>query len=77
MDAEGRTLGTYVHGLFHNEGLRRGILAQLASWKGVRLPKGAPSIDADKELDRLAHLVRRHLDMDLVFEIAGVERRRA
>ncbi len=76
MDAEGRTLGTYVHGLFHNEGLRRGILAQLASWKGVRLPKGAPSIDADKELDRLAHLVRRHLDMDLVFEIAGVERRR-
>ena len=38
MDPGGRILGTYIHGLFHNAGLRRAVLESLVRWKGVTLP---------------------------------------
>ena len=72
MDSDGRILGTYMHGLFRSRGLRRGILARLASWKGTSLPPGASDVDADAEYDKLADFVRRHLDMAMVYRIAGL-----
>ncbi|MDO8567597.1 MAG: cobyric acid synthase, partial [Dehalococcoidales bacterium] len=33
MDASGRVLGTYIHGLFHNQELRRAILSQISASK--------------------------------------------
>ena len=48
MSANGRALGTYVHGLFNSHALRRALLEQLAEWKGVHLPPisetGGPAI---------------------------------
>ena len=38
IDRDGRTMGTYMHGLFRNRSLRRGVLMRLAHWKGVFLP---------------------------------------
>jgi adenosylcobyric acid synthase len=71
-DAEGRVLGTYLHGLFHNRELRRALLQGLAARKGVSLPEGGADPDPDAEYDRLAATVRQHLDMELVYRIAGL-----
>ena len=75
-DPEGRTLGTYLHGLFHNEALRRGILRQLARGKGVAYEPAASTEDPDREYDKLADLVREHLDMGLIYRLVGLEGRR-
>ena len=68
LSASGRALGTYIHGLFHNAGVRRAVLCELARRKGVTLPVG---VDAarDREYDRLADWVRSSLRMDLVYEM--------
>ena len=78
IDSSGRVLGTYIHGLFHNSGLRRAILQRLAEWKGVDLPHesdlqsqdGLPG--RDREYDKLAGLVRDHINLELVYRIAGL-----
>ena len=73
IDADGLTLGTYIHGLFHNHAPRRALLMWLASRKGVALPDGA-IVDLDAEYDKLADIVRRSLDMRMVYEMAGLRR---
>ena len=75
IDSNGRVLGTYVHGLFHNAGLRRALLDRLAEWKGVALPHGDGTQGPDDakardgEYDKLADLVRSSLDMELVYRM--------
>ena len=74
MDAEGRVLGTYIHGLFHNGAIRRAMLVELARRKGVNLPD-APQLGAmDGEFDKLADWVRGSLDMDLIYAVTGLDR---
>ena len=72
LDSEGLTLGTCLHGLFHNHDFRRGLLLHLAASKNVSLPAGALQ-DMEREYDRLADLVSGHLDMDAVHRIAGLK----
>ena len=74
LDEEGLTLGTYLHGLFHNRELRRGVLSEVARRKGVTLPPPTDDVDPDAEYDKLAALVREHLDMDLVYRVMGLPR---
>ncbi len=74
MNEPGTVLGTYIHGLFHNGQLRRAMLEELAHRKGVTLPGAAEVGAMDAEFDKLAEWVRGSLDMDLVYEIAGLER---
>ena len=71
LSADGFILGTYLHGLFHNDALRRVMLANLARRKGVILPPSS-SFDRQSEYDKLAALVRRHLDMRLIYDIVGI-----
>ena len=71
MDEDGLTLGTYLHGLFHNRAVRRSILECAASRKGVTLPEAAQEIEPGAEYDKLASLVREHLDMELVYRVMG------
>ena len=74
LDASGRVLGTYIHGLFHNQELRRGVLQQIARSKGRLLSFNGNDHQQEVEYDRLAELVRNSLDMDLVYSIAGLRR---
>ena len=74
LDEEGLTLGTYLHGLFHNRDLRRALLEQVARRKGATLPPPAAEVDPDAEYDKLAALVREHLDMELVYRVMGLDR---
>lgn len=71
LDSQGLTLGTYLHGLFHNHAFRRRLLLHLAAGKNIALPAGAV-LDMEREYDRLADLVSHHLDMDFVHRIAGL-----
>ncbi len=74
VNAAGDVLGTYVHGLFQNTGLRRALLRELARRKGLRLPESNFELDLDREYDRLADWVRSSLDMDLVYRLSGLSR---
>jgi len=72
LSPDGRVLGTYIHGLFHNPELCRGILKSIAEAKGMPLDFNIESIDRETEFNKLAALIRSSLDMDLVYKIAGL-----
>jgi len=74
MDGAGRVLGTYIHGLFHNGQLRRAILEELARRKGISLSGASELGVMDTEFDKLAEWVRGSLNMDLIYEIADLDR---
>ncbi len=72
MSVDGGVMGTYIHGLFHNSELRRGVLGWLAKRKGVALPPPGPERVRDDDYDRWAAVVREALDMELVYGMMGV-----
>lgn len=63
ISANGRVAGTYLHGLFDNDELRRGLLAGLGAdtSEGVSASEGR-----DREFDRLAAVVRKHVDLEAI-----------
>ncbi len=64
-----RVWGTYLHGLFDNDGFRRVFLEELQQTRpGLDATAPAMSYETyekfqEAQLDRLADLLRRHLDM--------------
>ena len=63
ISADGRIAGTYLHGLFANDALRRVLVAAL----GGSEAGGSNALDArEREFDRLAAVVREHVDMDAI-----------
>jgi adenosylcobyric acid synthase len=74
LDGSGRVLGTYIHGLFHNQALRRGMLRHIARSKGQPISFGGDDRQRDADYDRLAKLVGDNLDTELVYSIAGLRK---
>jgi len=72
LSAEGWTLGTYVHGLFHNNELRRNILGSVEAKRGRRLRPGQDEFSQSREYDRLADLFRASLDMKAIYGASGL-----
>lgn len=72
IDATGRVMGTYIHGLFQNGGLRQALLGSLAQAKGVTLPWSDQDSSIDQEYDKLADWVRSSLKMELIYEMTGL-----
>ncbi|MDF2924256.1 MAG: cobyric acid synthase [Paenibacillaceae bacterium] len=74
ITADGRVWGTYIHGIMHNDGLRRAWLNGLRSGRGW--PPVAEQLDfggkREAALDRLADHVRRHLDMRRIYEMIRI-----
>ena len=70
--------GTYVHGIFDGEGIAQALTEILAKQKGIVL-ESAETLDREqykeKQYDILADTLRRHLDMEKIYEILekGVE----
>ncbi|MEC0255169.1 cobyric acid synthase [Paenibacillus lautus] len=71
--SDGRIWGSYLHGLFDNDVFRR-------SWlNGIRMKKGLMPISETfkaeerkfAEFDRVADVVRDHVDMKKIYEIIG------
>jgi adenosylcobyric acid synthase len=71
----GNVWGTYIHGIFDNDQLRRGLLNCL------RLIKGLDPIDGvvdyqrlrDDALNRWAGLIRQHVDICFILRLLGLE----
>jgi adenosylcobyric acid synthase len=74
LDSTGWVMGTYIHGLFHNTGLRQALLQALARRKGVTLPSSDDVITMDGEFDKLADWVRGSLNMDQIYQMSGLAR---
>jgi len=76
MDASGNVLGTYLHGLFANDGLRRSLLVGLAARKGLTPdPRWGRPYGPDR-YDRLADVVGEALDLALLARLLRVDPRR-
>ncbi|PYN88979.1 MAG: cobyric acid synthase CobQ [Candidatus Rokuibacteriota bacterium] len=71
VSAAGNVVGTYLHGLFTNDSLRRAFLQSLADRKGIAAdPRwGAPGSD---RYERLADAVARAVDIAGVAKLAGL-----
>ena len=74
LSANGNVLGTYLHGLFHNEGLRRSFLNELATRKGVAFRPADRVLSREEQYDRLAALVRSSLDIGLIYRTADLNK---
>jgi adenosylcobyric acid synthase len=70
VSGDGLVMGTYVHGLFDSEEVRRVLLGNVASIHGLPEPD-VRAFSLDAELDRLADGVRAHLDMPLIYGLIG------
>ncbi|MCI0420589.1 MAG: cobyric acid synthase [Acidobacteria bacterium] len=82
-DDTGQVWGTYLHGIFDNDEFRREVLQSLRDLKKqsellgsvgaqVRKQAGAatePSAAQEDRYDRLARIVRQHLDMKAIYRI--------
>lgn len=73
-DPDGQVWGTYLHGLFENEGLRRAWLAWLWRRRGLTPPAETAAFDRDQVYDRLAAAVRAGLDMERVYTLMELVR---
>jgi len=69
LSADGNVLGTYIHGLFHNDTLRRAILRELAQRKGKALSSTSAGFSVQEQYDRLASHIRRSLNMSLILRL--------
>lgn len=71
---DGTIWGTYLHGLFHNDKLRRSWLDGMREAKGLTPLAATFSAAAqrEQEFDRLAAAVRENLDMAAVYTIMGL-----
>ena len=72
LSADGNVLGTYAHGLFHNEGFRHSLLRELAVGKGLFFTPRTKILSKEEQYNRLATLVRKSVNMELIYDIAGL-----
>lgn len=71
MDTGGWVAGCYLHGLYENDSFRHGILAALAARhaRGGSSPVVPRTFDRQREYDKLAAMLRAHLDIDQIRSI--------
>lgn len=72
ISEDGKVFGTYIHGIFDDLEFTRSFLNQIRQEKGLEdVENSVESFDAfkEKEYDRLADVVRKHVDMDKVYDI--------
>lgn len=69
----GKVWGTYMHGILHNDDLRRSWINEIRSDKGWSPFAGELKFMSKREaaFDRLADHVRQHLDMKRIYEMIG------
>jgi adenosylcobyric acid synthase len=69
LNATGTVLGTYLHGLFHNDDFRRAFLGALRTSWGLPEGRNGAVSGRDREYDKLAELVRGSLDIPQIYRI--------
>ncbi|MCL4396590.1 MAG: cobyric acid synthase, partial [Chloroflexi bacterium] len=72
VSEDGRIAGTYFHGLFDNDALRAALLNNLAARRGTARATHPLRFDRGVTYDRLAQIVREHLDMSILYRLVGL-----
>ncbi|PYI57505.1 cobyric acid synthase [Paenibacillus flagellatus] len=69
VSPDGKVWGTYMHGILHNDGLRRAWINRIRADKGWAPLPGELKFRSRREaaFDRLADHVRSHLDMERIY----------
>lgn len=71
---DGLVMGSYIHGIFDDLTFTRSLLDLIRKDKGLDLHEQTQMTFEDfkdKEYDKLADLMRKHIDMDKIYEILG------
>jgi len=69
---DGRAWGTYIHGIFDNDGFRNKFIEDIGKRSGKSAPAPGPFSFRpwkEEQYDRLAELVRKHVDVGRVLDI--------
>lgn len=75
VSANRAVVGTMLHGLFEKDWLRTSMIRSLRRRSGLAEPSvTAPSANREAEYDRLATIVRGHIDFALLQRLAGLAR---
>ncbi|TFG65301.1 MAG: cobyric acid synthase [Spirochaetales bacterium] len=64
--------GTYLHGIFDNDDFRRWFLDRLRIENGMRAVGTVTAYNIEPELERLADIVRRSVDLDAIYAVMGL-----
>ncbi|WP_251860123.1 cobyric acid synthase [Clostridium sp. Marseille-Q2269] len=74
INEKGNVMGTYIHGVFDGIGFREKIVNELRVKKGLN-PKKSQTYEhiREKELDKLADIVRESLDMKKIYSIMNIK----
>jgi adenosylcobyric acid synthase len=75
VSGDGRVWGSYLHGLFDNDGLRHRVISRfLAGDALVSTEERLSSFNRWKQeqYDKLATHLRKHMDMDRIYQIMGI-----
>ncbi|KAF0219336.1 MAG: adenosylcobyric acid [Geobacteraceae bacterium] len=70
VSSDGRVFGTYLHGIFDNEGFRSAFLNRIRRSKGISTVTQA--VPREDPFDLLAQHLENHLDMERIFTICGI-----
>lgn len=75
--SDGLVMGTYMHGIFDNDKLRRSIIDKLRNLKGLESGENTFSMAERKNMayNRLAKSVRENLDIDKLYEIMDLAKK--
>jgi adenosylcobyric acid synthase len=71
VSPDGRVFGTYLHGIFDNHAFRTAFLNRIRREKG--LPMRTTDCKNEDPFDLLAEHLERHLDMERLLRICGIE----
>ena len=72
-DVDHRVWGTYLHGIFDADEFRRWFLDRLRRHRGLApLGSTAARYNLEPELNRVAAIVRQHLDMNEIYRLMGL-----
>ncbi|MBU3090863.1 cobyric acid synthase [Clostridium sp. CM028] len=76
INAGGNVMGTYIHGVFDGVEFREHMINTLRVKKAME-PKKSKVYEnlREKELDKLADIVRDNVDMDSIYKIIGIKRK--
>lgn len=75
VNAKGNIMGTYIHGIFDGAAFREYIVNKLRRKKGLEeRPSKIYENLREKELDKLADIVRESIDVENIYKIMGLKR---
>jgi adenosylcobyric acid synthase len=73
--SNGPVLGTYIHGIFDSPEFTTRLIKLIYARKGLNkeVPKiEAASVHQEKELNRLADVLRQNLDLEMIYRVIGL-----